>query len=363
MRTIARSIALVVLVGAGGAARAADRPLLVAVEVGAGVDVAPTEVREAVAAELGTKVAAYDPTGDGAADVLLVALQPREIRMSLRAGAAPVVTRTIAVPRDRTGHLRSVSWLAGNLVRDQVGPIVAKREAPAVESPPATEPPALAANATPAVPAAPPPPAPAPVASPPAPPPPPAPAEVIASQPVSAAAADSPAWAITMAGGPTVTVMRDGNTTATTGGVFQLEVQRQRSPESLLYGVALTFGPDAPRHYVGAAYFAGEAWRGQAFFAEATLGLGLEALEGYVTIGMSTGTAPTPGNPGMVTSTSVEKVPMGPVPGLFVRAAGTGGVRVSQAFDLVVQLGGHLSSNGYEGSYFGATGGVRLRLP
>jgi len=356
MRTIALSIALVVLVGAGGAARAADRPLLVAVEVGAGVDVAPTEVREAVAAELGTKVAAYDPTGDGAADVLLVALEPREIRMSLRAGAAPVVTRTIAVPRDRTGHLRSVSWLAGNLVRDQVGPIVAKREAPAVEPQPATEPAALAANVTPAGPSVPPP-APAPVA------PPPAPAEVIASQPVSVAAADSPAWAITMAGGPTVTVMRDGSTTATTGGVFQLEVQRQRSPESLLYGVALTFGPDAPRHYVGAAYFAGEAWRGQAFFAEATLGLGLEALEGYVTIGMSTGTAPTPGNPGMVTSTSVEKVPMGPVPGLFVRAAGTGGVRVSQAFDLVVQLGGHLSSNGYEGSYFGATGGVRLRLP
>ncbi|HEY5449647.1 MAG TPA: hypothetical protein VIQ54_12910, partial [Polyangia bacterium] len=122
-----------------GGAHAAEAPLLVAVEVAPGVDVAPADVRQAVASELGRSVAgSRDPVTTE--DVLVVWVDGREIRMSLRAGAAPVVTRTIAVPRDRTGHLRSVSWLAGNLVRDQVGPIVAKREAPAVEPQPATEP-------------------------------------------------------------------------------------------------------------------------------------------------------------------------------------------------------------------------------
>ena len=268
------------------------------------------------------------------------------------------------MPRDRTGRLRSISWLAGNLVRDQVGPIVATRETPAVEPQPATDPPALAANAPLAVPAeALPASAPAPVSSLPASAPPPPPAEAVASPASAPGAIPHPLWSITMAGGPVVTVMRDSsNTSATSSGVFQLEVQRQRSLDSLLYGLAFTVGPDAPRHYIGAAAFAGEAWRGQSFFAEATLGLGLEALEGYVTFGSSTGTAPTPGNPGMVTSMSEQRVSVGTVPGLFVRAAGTGGLHLSQAFDLVMQLGGHLGQDGYIGSYLGATGGVRLRL-
>jgi hypothetical protein len=359
MKAFYRSIVLVVLTA--DAARGADAPLLVAVEVAPGTDIGPAEVRRAVAAELGTAVVeARDPIVETAGDLLRVALEPREIRMSLRAGTAPVVSRTIAVSSDRTGRLRSIGWLAGNLVRDQVGPIVATRETPAVEPEPA----ALSANDPPVVPAAPPPAnPPAGVAYPPASAPPPEPAAV-ASQPASAPGAiPHAAWAITMAGGPVVTVVRDSNdTSATSGGIFQLEVQRQRSPDSLLYGLAFAVGPDNPRHYAGAAAFAGEAWRGQAFFAEATLGLGLEALQGYATIGSSTGTAPTPGNPGMVTSSSEARVPTGTVPGLFVRAAGTGGLHVSQAFDLVVQLGGHLSSSGSIGSYVGATGGVRLRL-
>ena len=54
--------------------------------------------------------------------------------MSLRAGATPVVSRTIAAPADRPGRLRSIAWLAGNLVRDQVGPIVAIRRGAAVDA-------------------------------------------------------------------------------------------------------------------------------------------------------------------------------------------------------------------------------------
>jgi hypothetical protein len=353
MRITPLAVSLVVLGSAAfaGAARGADRPLLVAVEVGPGVDLAPTEVRRAVAAELGTTVVAvYEPTGDVAADVLLVALAPREIRMSLRAGTAPVVSRTIAVPRDRSARLKSISWLAGNLVRDQVGPIVATREAPAE-----IEPPPLAASApSPASPApSPVSPAPLSVSA--------GPAVVAASSPAIATATIPRAvWSFTLSGGPVGTILH-GQFQGSSA--FQLDVQRQRSPDSLLYGVGFIVGPDLPRHYIGAAAFAGEAWRGQTWFAEATLGLGFEMLDGYAHIATTTGTAPTADNPGMMTSFSEADVASGPVPGLFVRTALTGGFHLSRAFDLVARLSGHLSSNGGSESYLGATAGVRLRLP
>ena len=55
--------------------------------------------------------------------------------------------------------------------------------------------------------------------------------------------------------------------------------------------------------------------------------------------------------------------PAGVFPGLYVRPAGTGGLQVSRFFNLVLQLGVHLSSNGSIGSYLSSAAGVRLRLP
>jgi len=369
MRIIRLLIVLTVaMLGSAAPARAvrdAERPLLVVVEVGPGLGVGASDVRQAVAAELGKSVVGTrEANADGATDVLLVILDPGQIRMSLRAGAAPTISRAIAVPPDRNGRLRSIGWLAGNLVRDQVGPIVATRDAaaaPAVEALAATEPPAL-----------PTPPPPPPAASPPpqapggAPPPlPAAPAAVASSRPaVETAAIPHAVWSITASGGPVASAIRaggwvPGTTTVTTSSAFHLDVQRQRSPESMLFGLALTFGPSAPRHYVGAAAFAGEAWRGRSWFAEATVGLGVEALDGYATIGSSTGTADSQGT---TTTLTESKVPVGPVPGLYVLASGTVGYSVSRFFDLVAQLGLHASSEG-DGSYLGATAGVRLRLP
>jgi hypothetical protein len=348
------------------AASDADRPLLVVVEVGRGMGVGASDVRQAVAAELGKNVVGTrEASADGATDVLLVVLDPGEIRMSLRAGAASIISRAIAVPPDRNGRLRSIGWLAGNLVRDQVGPIVATREAaaaPAVEALAAPEPPALTTTAPPPSAASPPPPVPSTSV-----PAPSAPPVVASSAAVAPAAIPHAIWSITASGGPVATATRDGigvarQTNITGSNAFQLELQRQKSPDSMLLGVALTAGPSAPRHYVGAAAFAGEAWRGRSWFAEATLGLGIEALDGYVRIDSTTGTAPTPDNPATITSMSESKVPLGPVPGLFVRAAGTGGYSVSRFFDLVAQLGAHISSEGDIGSYLGATAGVRLRL-
>jgi hypothetical protein len=337
------------------AARDADRPLLVVVEVGPGLGVGASDVRQAVAAELGKNViGTREASADGATDVLLVVLDPGEIRMSLRAGAAPIISRAIAAPPDRRGRLESIGWLAGNLVRDQVGPIVATREAPAA-LPVSLEPPALAESAP-----SPDSPAPAPV-SPGPPSVPPGPAAVAASSPAIATAAMPHAvWSLTLSGGPVGTILH-GQFQGSSA--FQLDVQRQRSPDSLLYGVGFIVGPDLPRHYIGAAAFAGEAWRGQTWFAEATLGLGFEMLDGYAHTVTTTGTAPTAGNPGMVTSFSEADVASGPAPGLFVLTALTGGFHLSRAFDLVARLSGHLSSNGGSESYLGATAGVRLRLP
>jgi hypothetical protein len=186
------------------------------------------------------------------------------------------------------------------------------------------------------------------------------PAAVASARPtIETAAIPHEDWSFTLSGGPVGTILH-GQFQGSSA--FQLDVQRQRSPDSLLYGVGFIVGPDLPRHYIGADAFAGEAWRGQTWFAEATLGLGFEMLDGYSHTTTTTGTAPTPGNPGMVTSFSEAYVATGPVPGLFVRTALTGGFHLSRAFDLVARLSGHLSSNGSSESYLGATAGVRLRL-
>ena len=51
------------------------------------------------------------------------------------------------------------------------------------------------------------------------------------------------------------------------------------------------------------------------------------------------------------------------VPGLYARLQGTAGLRVSRRFDVVAQLGAHVSSIGQQGSYLSSGVGLRLRLP
>lgn len=352
MTTICRSVSLAVLslAAAAGTLGAAEAPLLVAVEVAPGVDVGPAEVRQIVATELGTPViGSREPSADGASHLLLVALEAREIRMSLRAGSAPVVSRTIATPPDRPGRLRSIRWLAGNLVRDQVGPIVAAPQS----SPPAsdaraaaaTEPPALsesaaAANST-------------------------GPAAVVSlSAATRSGALPHATWTVTAAGGFATSVfsLREGDFYGTSWSpdgefsrAYQIELQHQTSPETLLFGVALEIGP--VYHYFGAAAFVGSGWYRGRWYLEGDLGLGLEALTGKVTRLTVTDSSAGPGPVSEVT-TSFE-----PIPGLYARIQGTAGVRVTGAFDVVAQLGAHLSSSFEIGSFVSPTVGVRLRLP
>jgi hypothetical protein len=336
------------LIGIGAAAstaRASEGPLLVAVEVAPRVDVAPDDVRQVVARELGTPVVGWrEPSAAAALDVLFVAIDTNDLRMSLRAGGAAVVSRTISTPPDRAGRMRSIGWLAGNLVRDQVGPILGAGEAapPATVSHPATEPPALA-ETTPRDAAA--------------------PEAVVARRPASGG--DEPAhsaWAITVAGGPTLQMLvwgPDFPGTLSGGGVYQIEVQHQASPDSLPLGVALEVGPSgegATSHYLGVAGFLGSRRGSGRWFIEGTVGLGVEVVSGRVQTLTVTNNSQT----GV---TSESQVSFEPVPALYARLQGTGGVQVSQMFDLVAQIGAHPSSSWKFGSYLSSTFGVRLRLP
>jgi len=341
MGNLCRSVVLVVssVVLAGGA-HAAEAPLLVAVEVAPGVDVAPADVRQAVASELGRSVAgSRDPVTTE--DVLVVWVDGREIRMSLRARAAPIVSRLIAAPADRLGRLRSIGWLAGNLVRDQVGPIVATRDAvqPAAEVGPATEPPAL--SDVPSHGAVP---------------------EVIAAAPASRPESSDSRWMITAAGGPTLQMLfwdSELPDTLRSGAVYQIEAQHQATPDSMLVGAALELGPvgqGATPHYLGFAGFIGSRWRSHRWFMEGTVGLGVEAIGGrYATLSVT--------NNSQTGTVSESVVSYRAVPGLYARLQGTGGVQVSRMFELGVQLGAHLSSNWEFGSYVASTVGLRARLP
>lgn len=339
MEIVRRSCVFVALgvVVLTGRANGAEPSLLVAVEVAPTVDIRPGEVRETVASELGTAVVgASDPRP--ADEVLLVALEPREIRMSLYARSAPTVTRAIDAPADRSGRLRSIAWLAGNLVRDQVGPIVAAaREPRATTGAPApTEPPPLpAAEATDVA-------APPTIVSP------------ARSRPPSSP--HSP-WAVTAAGGLVVSIQELLVRGADLGTMFKVEGRHQTLPESSFYGVALEVGADVrAEHELGGAAFVGSDWRHRWFFLEGDLGLGVELLREMKTDVLVTNSSTS----GVVAQTTTT---MEHVPGLYARLQGTAGVRVTAAFDVVAQLGLHLSSTGGYGSFVGSTVGLRLRLP
>jgi hypothetical protein len=343
MTTTCRSAALVLLAIAGvaGSAHATDGPLLVAVDVAPGVDVAADDVRQAVASELGTPViGAREPTAAAASDVLLVGLDTHELRMSLRAGAAPTLSRTISTPSDRPGRLRSIGWLAGNLVRDQIGPIIAMRDppAPGAEAT-ATQPPPLSTTI------------PTRDAK--------GPDAVLAAESTSAGRETGwSTWAVTVGGGPTFQPFWDPQATpGLWGTMYHVDVQHQASPDSWLLGATLEVGPSGlARHYLGAAALVGSGWHGRRLLLEGTVGLGLEAVSGSVLHVSVTNNAMT--GVASETTTSFEAVP-----GLYARVQGTSGVRLSQAFDLVAQIGAHLSSTGELGSYLSGTVGVRLRLP
>ncbi len=150
MRTPAKGASLLglglVVAFSGRPARAAEAPLLVVVEAPPALEADAAEIRRAIGAELRCQtVAPMKTTADAPERALIVAIDAERIAMSLRSGDGPPVTRVIPAPAERAARLRAIAWLAGNLARDQVSPILA--ESPPEPSPLATVPPLPATSA------------------------------------------------------------------------------------------------------------------------------------------------------------------------------------------------------------------------
>ena len=120
-------------------ARAADGQLLVVVEAPPALETDAEEIRRAIGAELHARtIAPMSTPAEAPGRALIVALDRDRIAMSLRANDGTSVVRVIPAPVERGARLRAIAWLAGNLARDQVSPILA--EGPAESSPSATIP-------------------------------------------------------------------------------------------------------------------------------------------------------------------------------------------------------------------------------
>lgn len=339
------------------AAAAVIDPLLVVVETAPGAAVDAIEVRQAIAGELGRAVRA---PRDGAArdtpDLLIVAVDRAEIRMSLRAGAGGVVSRAVPAPSDRKARLQSIGWLAGNLARDQVGVIVAPVPAPApvtvasidVEpSSPATDPPPFPDNAAREAAGA--------------------SGGVVSTQAAPAATGGAGSmWSLTLGGGPSSAVLLgsgERNLSLWPGpGVWYLEFQRRPSSDGLIVGAALDVGPEMESgmggpssYFIGGAALVGGGRHFGRFFIEGTAGLGLET---YQSMGAGVSTI-TNSETGVTT-----EIQSGTsfVLGLYLRGQATAGVALSKSFDLLASVGGHLGNLGQSDTFLTSSLGVRLRF-
>ena len=106
--------ALIVVMGAGRQAPAAE-DLLVVVEAPPQLDVDAADVRRRIAIELGqTVISPADPAAPRASQVMIVALDQHEIRLTMRNGASSRISRTIPDLPEHAARLRAVAWLAGS---------------------------------------------------------------------------------------------------------------------------------------------------------------------------------------------------------------------------------------------------------
>lgn len=355
---------LTLTLAATATARASDERLLVVVESGPGVVVDARDVRQTIGAELGIPVVApSDAAAAGASNVLIVAVDKSDIRMSLRGSAAGLVARTIPSPVDRPARLREIGWLAGNLARDQVSGIVAVPAEWAAPHPTLL----TAAADSPAAGA------PLSAVSPPPPDPPPASTAAAAmsaltttvtARPFGTERTRGPLWAITAAGGPTAALALEqeaGASTVVRDTTFQLELQRQSSPGSFIFGAALDIGTASPYYgsqLFGVAGFFGSSWHYRHWFLEATTGAGLEVARLPPTLDYTVTNAAG----GASMSRTIVSSDFQPL--LYLRGAGTLGVPIAKSFDFVARLGIHLaSSGGFTTDFLSATAGVRFEIP
>ena len=340
----------------GHPAHGADGPLLVVVEAPPALDADAAEIRRAIGTELRSEtVAPMRTTGEPPGRALIVAFDRDRIAMSLRTGDGSPVVRAIPAPPEHAARLRAIAWLAGNLARDQVTPIVAEVPAeatplatmPSIAPVPATEPPPLgspaATTTTAAVPTA-------PVT--------PTAAETVATTERIAALDNATGpylWSITFAGGPTAAVAK-GWTTPIYGTGWSLDVQRRSSKSGFLLGAGLsgTTGDFAPQ-LIGLSAFVGSTRRLGLWRFEASVGAGLELGGESVTTVTSTHSS-SAGFQSIATQQDQIR------PGLLADAGVAMAHPLWQSVDAVVRLGAHLSTISIDDWFLTTTLGLRYNL-
>ncbi len=351
----------------GRPARAADGPLLVVVEAPPAADADAAEIRRAIGTELHSRtVAPMSTPAEAPGRALIVALDRERIAMSLRASDGTSVARVIPAPADHAARLRAIAWLAGNLARDQVSPILA--EAPLESSPLATmpvlptnpigtEPPPVASES----------PAQQPPSSPMAPPSSlPLPGDVAGAISLRTEPKKKPGpllWSVSGSIGPVMAAFDRGffyvgqfSVRVHDSTAWQVEVQRRRTNEHLIIGGTFegthsNRGDEDSPQLLGVNLFVGAAWQFRFCNLEATIGAGPEAAS----------------------ILQYESVPIGnqteSLPyysyrfALYAKGAIAAAVPLGDSLEGLVELGFHVSSTREE-SWFGAsTIGLRYVLP
>ena len=342
---------------AAPAARAADPssqpPLVVVVEAPAGLGVDGAKVRRLIGAELGRAALAPGEAGaDAVSTQVIVSLDDDDLRLSLREVTGAPLSRTVPTPTTRAGRLQAIAWLAGNLARDQIGPIVTQPPNPTSTPDPAPTP---APEPLPTTPAAWSPPAPASAA----------PVEELTAAADRTSEPPTKRWAITLAAGPTTTgahilgVDRGGSGQTPYSATYQLELAHDRgAPGGFVWGLALELSPmgtaESVQHATGAAGFFGARADRRWWFAEATVGAGLEAVR----VRVQERTITTDAS-GTADSTTVSSELL---PGPYLRGVAGLGVRVTGSLDLMARVALHVGEDSFS-DFLAATLAVRVRLP
>jgi hypothetical protein len=349
-------LGIVVVARAARAGEGGDTPLMVAAEIAPGVGLDGEDVRRVIAEELHRRIVApaLAPTVD-AEDVLVVAINEARIVVSFHARSDERASRAITTPPDRAARLRAVAWLAGNLARDQVSPLVM---AAAMTAPPKSAAPVAAAPpATPAVvepPAAVAPPTETPAAS--------AQSEALELRATPAErSTDDPTWTVTASAGPSMEYLALRHWNEYSQGsdfgqaAWQLEVQRRRL-DGWILGAALDYGP-SDGHGFGLAVTGGMEQRWRGFRLEESLGVGLESAYVRSVMTMVTDSSTAGESTQTTRSTSMSTTP-------YARLFATASHPIWHAWDVVARFGAHtILATTAEDTFFTASLGVRLRLP
>jgi hypothetical protein len=350
--------ALVLLLS--GEARAAG-PLMVVVEP-SNAFLAPDDVRAAVAAEMRASVLApLEESAEATGDVLIVAVTRRRAVLTFRTRQGEMRRRSIDLPEGRKDQLRTLGWIAVNLVTNQVDGLAEQRPATGEEMP--LMPAAASANELPS---------PAPkqqstALEPPPPPQPPAQVPVAFPVPVEVAKTDDlikTDWSVSAFLGPRMSFWGPGYPESRLpwkwtwspyygGQEFDLEIQKRYADWQL--GAALDMGQyDRPAFAL--AVFVGNGWGWRKLRLDGNIGLGLEIVN-RPTYTVTETNSTTTGTSSYATVTSDLR------PRPFGRGNITLAWQMRPAVALLLRLGLHLSPDSVSYCYGAALLGLRVNIP